>query len=274
MGRTLTAIVFLVATAACGSSTRPHGTDANGGGGDGSGSNGGDGGLPGQAAVYAHTANQLYKVDPDTYQVTMVGTFDFGSFEEMTDLAIDSNGNMIGVSFFAVYKVDPTTAHCTQLSNSLSMMFNGLSFVPATALGMTGPDVLVGTETGSGNVYKVDPTNGQTTMIGSMGGSYSSSGDLVSVDGFGTVQTVPGSPHGVLVTLAPNTFHATPVGTGTGTGFDNIWGVGFWKGKVFGFTNGGQLITIDPNTGVGTMVATGGPQWYGAAVTTTAPVIP
>src|SRR5437899_1455945 len=117
MGRILMSIVLF---AACGSHTRPNGNvDAPAGGGDGSNTGGGDGGLPGQAAVYAHTANQLYKVDPDTYQVTMVGTFDFGSFEEMTDLAIDANGNMVGVSFFAVYKVDPNTAHCTQLSNSL-----------------------------------------------------------------------------------------------------------------------------------------------------------
>ena len=28
-----------------------------------------------------------------------------------------------------------------------------------------------------------------------------------------------------------------------------IWGIAFWKNKVFGFTNGGQFITIDPNTG-------------------------
>ena len=133
--------------------------------------------------------------------------------------------------------------------------------------------VLIGTENLDGSVFEVNPTTGATTQVGSMGGSFVSSGDLVSVDGFGTVQTVPGSPHDVLVRLAPMTFAATPIGTST-TGFDNIWGLGFWKGKVFGFTNAGELITIDPNTGVGTMVASGGPGWYGAAVTTTAPVIP
>src|SRR5690349_21796055 len=113
-------LLVVIACAACGSSTRPggqndaHGSgDGNGGGGDGSG------GPPGSTSIYAHDANTLYRVDPDTYAVTMVGTFDFGAFEQMTDLGIDANGNLIGVTFFSVYKVDPTTAHCTNLSSSL-----------------------------------------------------------------------------------------------------------------------------------------------------------
>ena len=52
--------------------------------------------------------------------------------------------------------------------------------------------------------------------------------------------------------LAPNTFAATPVGSGTGYG--EIWGVAFWKGKVYGFTNGGQFVLIDPTTGNAMMV--------------------
>jgi hypothetical protein len=265
-------VVAIACAVACGSSARPAQTDAHGSGSDGSGG-GGDGSTPpGSASIYAHTDKTLYRVDPDSYAVTMVGNFDFSAFEQMTDLGIDASGNLVGVSFFSVYQVDPNTAHVTQLSSSLARSFNGLSFVPASALGMSGNDVLIGTQTTDDKVFRVNPMTGAVTQVGAMGASYTSSGDLVSVDGFGTVQTVPGNPHDVLVRLAPMTFAATPIGTGTG--FDNIWGLGFWKGKVFGFTNGGELITIDPTTGVGTMVASGGPAWFGAAVTTTAPVIP
>jgi hypothetical protein len=267
-------LLVAIACAACGNSIRPGGTnDAHGVSGDGRGTGGGDSsGSPGTASIFAHTATTLYTVDPDSYAVTRIGDFDFDASEQMTDLGIDATGNLVGVSFFSVYKVDPVTAHCTQLSSSISRSFNGLSFVPAAAVGTTGADVLVGTEDLDDLVFKVNPTTGAATRIGAMGGGYSSSGDIVSVDGFGTVQTVPGSPHDVLVRLAPSTFAATPIGTDTG--FDNIWGLGFWKGKVFGFTNAGELITLDPHTGVGTMVASGGPAWFGAAVTTTAPVIP
>lgn len=257
----------IAVVAACGSPSRGPADASHGGDARGSG----DAAPPnvGQSAVYAHTATSLYRVDPDTYAATKVGDFGLsGLLEVMTDLAIDGNGNLIGVTFSSVYSIDATTGHATQLSaGSLATQFNGLSFVPGT----TG-DILIGTDNADGNVYQVNSTTGATNVIGSMGGSYVSSGDVVSVDGFGTVQTVPGSSHDVLVRLAPGTFAATPIGTNTG--FDKIYGLGFWKGKVFGFTYTGQIITIDPMTGVGTQVASGGPQWNGAAVTTTAPIIP
>ncbi len=261
--------VVIALVAACGSSSRPARSDGPGGSADAP-----RGDAPvvniGQASVYAHTATDLYRIDPDTYAVTHVGSFGLtGLLEVMTDLAIDANGNLTGVTFSSVYSVDATTGHATKLSTgNLLQQFNGLSFVPSTA----GPEILIGTDNGDGNVYQVNPATGATSVIGSMGGSFVSSGDVVSVDGFGTVQTVPGAQHDVLVRLAAGSFAATPIGTNTG--FDKIYGLGFWKGKVFGFTYTGQIITIDPTTGVGSMVATTGMQWNGAAVTTTAPVIP
>jgi hypothetical protein len=120
-------------------------------------------------------------------------------------------------------------------------------------------------------VFRVNPMTGASTQVGDMGGGFSSSGDLTSIAGFGTLQTVPGSPHDKLVRLAPNTFTATVIGTDTG--FDSIWGLGFWKGTVFGFTDTGQFIKIDTTTGAGQLVQGGGPAWWGAAVTTTAPII-
>jgi hypothetical protein len=265
----------VIALAACGSPSRNTHPDGLACGGCDA-ANGSDSqivGNPGTTSIYAHTATALYRVDPDTYTITQVGDFGLSFLEVMTDLGIDQNGNLMGVSFSSVYMVDATTGHATQLSSgSLLQQFNGLSFVPAAAVGGTGADVLIGTDRSDGNVYRVDPATGMTTVIGSMGGSYVSSGDVVSVDGFGTVQTVVGTTHDVLAKLDPVTFTAHPIGTNTG--FDKIYGIGFWKGKVFGFTYTGQLITIDPTSGVGTLVASGGPQWNGAAVTTTAPVIP
>jgi hypothetical protein len=267
-----------VVLAACGSNVRPGGnglpdggggTDSNGNGsGSGSGSNGE------QVYVYAQTDTTLYRVDPDTLAITKIGDFAWPSSvgsDQMTDIAIDKNGQMIGVSFTRVYRVDPSNAACTLLSSSLGGTFNGLSFVPATMLGMTGDDVLVGTENNDGKVFKIDPMTGATTQVGSMGGSFVSSGDLVAVEGFGTVQTVTGASSDVLATLAPQTFAATAVGSGTGFGM--IWGVAFWKDKIYGFTDGGDFILIDPMTGVATRVTSTGQAWWGAAVTTLAPVL-
>jgi len=104
-----------------------------------------------------------------------------------------------------------------------------------------------------------------------MGAPFQSSGDLVAIAGFGTVQTTPGASGDMLARLAPITFRATP--SANPTGFGQIWGIAFWKGKVFGFTQLGQFVTIDPSTGLAQMVQSSGPEWWGAAVITTAPVI-
>jgi hypothetical protein len=222
--------------------------------------------------VYAHSASTLYRVDPDTLQITKIAAFGWSAgSDEMTDLAVDKNGGMIGVSETRVYRVDATTAACTVLSSSLQGSFNGLSYVPAEMLGLTGDDILVGTRGDDGIVDRIDPMTGAVTHVGDMGSSFSSSGDLVAVVGFGTVQTTIGSQTDVLAKLAPLTFRATAAGAATG--FRDIWGVAFWGGKVFGFTQQGQFITIDPTSGVATLVQSGGPAWWGAAVSTLAPVI-
>jgi hypothetical protein len=250
--------------------------DPGGGTGSGSGSGSGSGGDGTVVYVYAHTSSTLYRVDPDTLAVQMVAPFNWGSVgsDSMTDIAIDKAGVMIGISYSRVYKVDPATAQTTLLSNALNGTFNGLSFVPASMLGQTGDDVLVGTNNSDGKVMRIDPMTGAATQVGDMGG-FQSSGDMVAVDGFGTVQTVTtGAFSGAdkLARLAPNTFAASAIGSGTG--YSQIWGVAFWKGKVYGFTNGGQFVVIDPTTGNAMMITqTPGIAWWGAGVTTLAPVL-
>jgi hypothetical protein len=274
--RALVALAAALALTACGGSPGGGGGDGGpggdgGAGGDGGGSGGDAGG--GSAAVYAHTASALYRVDPDTFQVTEVGPFQWpGASDQMTDLAIDKNGTMIGLSFDAVYQVNPDTATATLRSANLDGNFNGLSFVPADELGQTGDDVLIASRNTDGKIFRIDRQTGQATEIGDMGHGYVSSGDIVSVEGFGTVATVDdGGSSDLLVKLAPVTFDATPIGTGTGVA--SIWGVGFWKDKVFGFAEDGRFVLIDINTGQASMVSSASQAWWGAAVTTVAPVI-
>jgi len=242
-----------------------HG-EPDGGNGPGS-STGDDGSLD---FVYAHTASELYKVDPDTLDITLIGSFTWSNGpDEMTDLAINKDNLMIGLSFTSVYRVDPMTADAHRLSDS-GNSFNGLSFVPADSIGQTGDDILVGTRNSDGVVMRIDTATGQFAPIGNMG-SYASSGDLCSVKGFGTIQTAAGNGDDTLVTLAPNSFAATAIGNGVG--FGGVYGLAFWKHHIFGFTSDGKFITIDPTTGVGTLVRSTFQAWTGAAVRTTAPVL-
>ncbi len=273
--RTITCALAL-ALAACGPGVN-HGDDSGGDDQSGAGDAGIDapfGGPAENAAVYAHSAAQLYRVDPDTFSVSLVAPFGWSAgSDEMTDIAIDRDGVMIGISYDSVYRIDASNAQTTLLSNNLDGMFNGLSFVPAGQVGFPeGPDVLVGSRNTDGKIFSIDPSSGAVAEIGDMGGGYVSSGDIVSVAGFGTVATVAnGLSPDTLVRLAPGTFAATPIGSNTG--YADLWGVGFWKGKVFGFAENGQFVLIDTTTGVGAPVEMSTPRWWGAAVTTAAPIV-
>src|SRR5687768_8999704 len=63
------------------------------------------------AAVYAHTASELYRIDPITFNVGLVGPFSGDAAgDSMTDIAIDSDGQMVGISYSRVYRIDSQTA--------------------------------------------------------------------------------------------------------------------------------------------------------------------
>ena len=228
---------------------------------------------PAKAKVYAHSDAELFEIDPDDLDVRSVGAFEWpdDGYESMTDIAINKAGTMVGISFDKVYVVNPATAKTTLLAD-LDRSFNGMSFVPAQEIDGTGAEVLVAAAL-DGAFYRLEPTTGQSTPVGNYGNSMGSSGDIVSVAGFGTVATVtrPGQANDWLVRVNPNSGAATPIGD---TGYAGIWGLGFWKSKVYGFTDSNQFVLIDVNTGAATPVETGSVSWWGAGVTTAAPVIP
>jgi hypothetical protein len=224
-------------------------------------------------SVYVHSYDNLYAVDPETLEVMLIGPFLWpaGSEEElMTDIAIDRDGNITGISFGAVYAVDKDTVQCTFLSNLKGQQFNGLSWVPEGLID-PGGEVLIGSGL-AGSVWRIDPMTGESVEIGDYGGVIESSGDIVSVAGFGTVATVKnGSTNDYLARIDELTGNATIIGP---TGYPDIWGVGYWQNQVFGFVATNEFVLIDVDTGAATYVSTGPENWAGAGVTTMAPIVP
>ena len=183
-----------------------------------------------------------------------------------------------------LYSIDSASGTVT-LVKDLSQSakgFTSLSYVPTNLTDPTSADILVSAND-QGDVFQIDPAAGTATKIGSYGstaaGKVVSSGDLIGVRNFGIYATVKvgTEPHDYLAKIDPATWKATPLGTGTG--FDNIFGLGFWGGRIYGFVDiktspkGGKMISIDPNTGAGTELSHGTVEWYGAGVSTSAPVI-
>ena len=264
--------IIVVATA-CSPPDKPEG-EHEGAGADAAPGGGGGGSDPAlDAAVYAHSASDLYKVDPDTLEVMHVAPFAWPTqvfYDQMTDIALDKDGHMVGISFSRVYAVDKETGACTFLS-MLDRSFNGLSFIPAGGVDSGAEEVLVAAAE-DGSVYRLHPMTGMATPIGAYGGSAGSSGDVVSVAGFGTVATVTSGSSATdwLARIEPMTGHATMIGD---TGVAGIWGLGFWGGKVYGFSSGNQFFLVDVTSGQATLVETAPVSWWGAGVTTSAPIV-
>jgi len=238
--------------------------------------------------VYAHTGKTLYRLETATLAETRIGDFTNLGTSSMTDIAVDRDERMVGITMTKIYEVDPATAAATELATFGTVRgFTSLSFVPADPANPDGPEILIAANDG-GLVYRIDvdmvahtATATQIGAYGMQGGTtIGSSGDIVSVRGFGTVATVNvGTGRDYLARLDPTMgWKATVVGTGTG--FDNIFGLGFWAGKLYGFVDDGAVamtgafVEINPTTGAATLVRAGNLRWFGAGVTTVAPLIP
>ncbi len=270
----LTCLGLIFSISACGASGRPNGdgstsSDLSHGDGDVALITDGGGGNVSPDVIYAHSSSTLYTMDPTTLAVTIVAPFQWppSGVDQMTDVAVNKDGKLVGVSFFAVYAIEPSTAKCQMLSTFNGAGTNGLSFIPLD----NGDEVLVASSQ-AGALFRIDPTTGTSTSVGSYGSGISSSGDLVSVTGLGTFATVRTSQSSTdwIAKIDPTTGAATLVGD---TMTSAIWGLGFWKDKLYGFSSGGQVMEISPTTGATTMLASQSVGWYGAGVKTSAPVI-
>jgi hypothetical protein len=227
------------------------------------------------AIVYGHSATVLYAVNPMTDAVSVVGTFS-GCGTEVIDIALDKQSNMYATSTTGVFTVDKITARCTRIASGTTYP-NSLSFVPAGTLDPT-TEALVGYQ---GSTYvQIDTGTGAITTVGSLGDSYSSSGDIVSVIGGGTYLTVKGgsdcNAHDCLVEVNPST--GALIKNYGSVAHKAVYGLAFWGGDVYGFDSAGQLfeVTFPDAGGLGITdipipSAPPGLSFYGAGSTTAAP---
>lgn len=263
-------IVLALGVVACGPNERGQQADANGSHADAP-PPGIDGVAPFFGAIYAHSYQHLYKVDPDTLEVTLIGAFDWpAGYEDelMTDIAVDADEHITGITFGNMWSIDNDTAHVSFINALSGTSFNGMTFRPDQG---GGPDILVATGL-DGKVWQLDPGTGMQTQIGAYGGQTISSGDMVSILGYGTIATVKqGSEIDYLARIDENTGVATIIGS---TGYADIWGLGYWRNKAYGFVATNEFVTIDVLTGAATYISTGPENWAGAGVTTHAPIEP
>jgi hypothetical protein len=269
---------------ACSAGTNSGGPDAAGPDGNVNADGGPDGGAP-PSLVYAHSGKELYRLDTRTNATIDIGPFGAAlATASMTDIAVDKNNKMTGVSLSKIWTIDDATGTATLLNSFASgtPSITSLSYVPTDLNDPNSAEILVAAG-GNGDVLQIDPTTGNTTKLGNYGKSGGmqvvSSGDIVAVRGAGIFATVNVgttlTDNDYLAKLDPTTWAATIIGSDLG--HDKYFGLGYWGGKLYGFVdlgaNSGAIVAIDPTTGATTPVDNGTIEWYGAGVTTDAPII-
>jgi hypothetical protein len=224
--------------------------------------------------VFGHSADTLYRLDPKTNEVTIVGAFK--GCDAVIDIALDESSALYGTGYTALYKIDKTTAECTEVATG--EFPNSLSFVPKGTLDPSA-EALVGYD--GSDYLRIDTSTGAKTKIGQLGNSMVSSGDVVSVKGGATYLTVKDNKSckddDCLVEVDPKTGKVTK-NWGT-IGHHNVFGVSFWGGKIYGFDDSGELFEVIFGTSTITTktiaipTAPSGLSFWGAGSSTSAPLV-
>jgi hypothetical protein len=222
--------------------------------------------------VWSQSLETLFKVDPATKKVTVVGTF--SGCGAVLDIALDANSNMFATSDGGLFRVDLATAACTKIADGTYP--NSLSFVPKGTVDPNA-EALVGYQDNN-DYIRIDTTTGAIATVGSLGNvAYHSSGDIVSVIGGPTYLSVQGdSCDDCLVEVNPAT--GAVVKEWGSLGRPDVYGLAFWAGSVYGFDDGGDLFEVTFSGD--RLTATDVPipdkaqdlQFAGAGSTTSAPV--
>ncbi|MFE4107973.1 hypothetical protein [Almyronema epifaneia] len=202
--------------------------------------------CPGYAAsvVLNTDLGEIGTVDPalGDFSSTFVGS-------RFNDVALSQSGKIVGVTADQqLYQIEGKTATAIgSLGLAASVLVTGLSFDSQDRLYALGLD----TQSQTGQVYQVSPVTGLATAVvaGLAVGIY---GDLVfdaDRNRFWAIrQENVTSPTSILFSLTPSGA-AADIGS---VGFAAITGLAISNGALYGYTQQGEQVLINPFTGVGT----------------------
>jgi hypothetical protein len=208
--------------------------------------------------VYLHEGGTLYSWSPLEGRLRIVGNFfreNGGEVEgvtDITDIAIDASGHFYGVSYSTVYGINGHTAEVWPIASIAFPMFG---------LTCTYDGRLIGAGDG---LFEIDTVTGAiSTLVPE--GQYETAGDIVGLpDGLLYWAVREGE---ALVVVDPDSGVVVPRGE---IGTENIYGLGYAEGSLYGFTEEGQALEISPTTGEVLSEQALPGAWWGA---TTNPVV-
>jgi hypothetical protein len=169
--------------------------------------------------VYAHSGSDLFSVDPMTLQISRSAPSSSGPptkyLNDVTDIAIDRDGRIVGTTFNRLLEIDGKTAECKPIAPCRRPLVQRLSWIRTDA----GEERLLAT-TVDGGVFPHRFPPPARHHAGPLGGGLKSSGDIVSVASYGTLVTLTGPGSDRLARIDPYHRAATVIGD---TGFQKVW---------------------------------------------------
>ena len=204
------------------------------------------------APLYGNTSTTLYQIDPQKGGMSEIGDFHDanGPIDQFIDIAIDLDGYMVGGTFDALYRVDPSTAFVTHICDT-EVEMTALTFASSGEL-ITGGDAEI-------RWMDID-TCASSLLVSSS--TYATSGDLVGLpDGY-LYWTVEGSDGDELVVVNPET--GAQMWNGR-IGVSALFGLGYHNDKLYGFSAEGDIVEITPSNAQISDTISSGVAWWGAA---------
>ena len=216
--------------------------------------------MPARDPIYIHTGDTLFSYDPLTNVATSIGDFydRNGPIEGVVDIAIDLDGRMFGgTRDQKIYFIDATTGFC-EYRFDFDDILHGLTFLSDGSLVVAGERVSI-----------VNPMTGAVQIEIIAAQDYETSGDIVGLpDGklYWTVRNPDAQAGDGVVRITPTSGRIDWLGEAT---VQEIYGLGYSEDKLYGFSDEGMVVTIDPTSGAVLESRALQGRWWGA---TTNPV--
>jgi hypothetical protein len=188
---------------------------------------------------------------------------------QLCDLAASADGYLYGISRDALYLIN-----IEKPESSKRIGFHELTNTYGMGMGPKG-ELIVNTL--GGDVHTLDPKTAKAKRIGPMGGGFVASGDLALIH---TRTTPNGQATDVIISSVKDEDrreHMVTIDLATGAAKDcgkcvdedgrtvrDVFGIIVHKEIVYGLTNGGDILRIDPFTAKCVVLARTGISWWGA----------
>lgn len=211
-----------------------------------------------ECAIFAHTSSSVYRVD--IFQPGSTPELIDGDAPGILDFDTAPDGTLYGVNGSGLVRFDSASSTWERIGSFSLGGANGFAVLTQQ----------IGYITAGTRVYEVDLETGDETLLGEMGGDFSSSGDCV-INKDGTLfMSSRGSGDDRLVSIAlsgPDAGRATLIGTMTGA--PHVYGLTSAYGQLYAFTSSGKVFEVDSLTADAELVVDFGSRfaWYGAAST-------